>query len=174
MDKENIKSENIKSEIDYSLVNDDFHPFPLKESTEKIERRRPRALGESQNHSSLHFPELSTSGLSALGSLNLTPCPDGEFEKSNLSIQAGLDVSPPKRKDSFFSNYSESSRINDDEKDITTPDFMRQMEKSLGKDFATLANEADKITPTSRTTKKQYIKQEYKQEYIFGDYHAYR
>ena len=70
MNKEN------NSEIDYSLVNDDFHPFPLKESTRH----------------SLHVPELSTSGLSGLG----PPCPDPELEPTNLSIQDGLDVSPPK------------------------------------------------------------------------------
>ena len=109
-----------KSGVDLELVNDDFHPFPLKQSTDKIDRRRQsesnsrtgstngRILSESQNHSSLHF-ELSTSGLSNLGSLNLTPLPEAlaDLERSNLSIQAGLDISPPKngRKDSFFSNY---------------------------------------------------------------------
>ena len=84
MDKENF-------EADYTF--EDGRPIPIKESTEKLTRRGPRrhvladvSSKSSQSHSSLHFPELSESGLSNLGSVNLSSSMD-HVDSSCLSIQ---------------------------------------------------------------------------------------
>ena len=162
MDKENV---------DYSLVEDSFNPFPIAKSTELVDRRRPSPLGNATNSS--YKLDLSQSGLSNLGDLELTTStrhgnPTCDLNTSELSVQAGASITPKNddftRPDSFFSTFS---NMKDEESERGTPDFLKQMERDVNFEKLARQHAREHADEASRNSTRV-------DEYIHGDFHAYR